>query len=112
MKWRGPKTKGWEKALRELKVQFEAWGITRCELMFFGCRGSQELGFAHALKRSQHPEMYKTDELKRVCLACLNCHNKIERMPPERMEQIVARVIELRWKILSLTSIYFQPPSS
>lgn len=112
MNWRGPKTKGWEKALRELKQQFLSWGITWCELMYPGCRRTIELGFAHALKRSQHPEMYRSDELKRVCLACMSCHNKIERMKPREMERIVNRVIELRWKALSLTSISFQPPGS
>ncbi len=85
-------------------MQFLAWGITRCELMYFGCRGSEDLGFAHALKRSQHPEMYRTEELKRVILACNRCHDQLERKKPEEMERIVARVIEIRWKILSLTT--------
>lgn len=112
MKWRGPKTKGWEKALRELKQDFLSWGITACELMYPSCQRTQALGFAHALKRSQHPEMYRTEELKRVALACQRCHDKIERMPALQMERIVAKVIELRWKALSLTSTCFQPPAS
>jgi hypothetical protein len=112
VKWRGPKTKGWEKALRELKAQFLEWGITWCELMYPGCQRTEALGFAHALKRSQHPEMYKTEELKRVALACNSCHDQIERMAALEMERIVARVIELRWKALSLTSTSFQPPGS
>lgn len=103
MIWRGPKTRGWEKALRELKRDFASWGITSCELLYDGCQRTICLGFAHALKRSQHPEMYRTDELKRVVLACNRCHDQIERMKPEQMETVCMRVIELRWKILSLT---------
>ena len=61
------------------------------------------LGFAHAQKRSQHPEMYHSEELKRVCLACNHCHDIIERKPPAEMERIVDRVIELRWRILNST---------
>jgi len=103
LRWRGPKTTGWEKALRELNAQFIAWGIFHCELRYPGCQLGRCLGYAHALKRSQHPEMYKSDELKRVILACNHCHDIIERMAPAEMERIVDRVIELRWKILSFT---------
>lgn len=105
MNWRGPKTRGWEKALRELKHEFLSWDITSCELLYPGCQRTRDLGFAHALKRSQHPEMYRTDELKRVCLACSRCHDRIERMPAAEMERIVARVIELRLKILKLYGV-------
>jgi hypothetical protein len=101
--WRGPKTRGWEKALRELKAQFLEWGITHCELRYPGCQMGRALGFAHAVKRSQRPDMYRSGELKRVALSCNSCHDLIERKPPAEMERIVNRVIELRWKILSFT---------
>lgn len=103
MNWRGPKTKGWDKALRELKAQFLGWGIIHCELRYPGCRLGITLGFAHALKRSQHPEMYKNADLKRVCLSCNHCHDIIERKLPAEMERIVDRVVELREKMLALT---------
>lgn len=102
MRWRGKKTKAWEDQARpELKKQFDAWGIRACELRFPGCTLTRNLGFAHALKRSRHPEQYRTEDLKRVCLACNNCHDVIEAR--DDMTAIVDRVIELRWKILSLT---------
>jgi hypothetical protein len=102
--WRGPKTRGWQKALRQLKAQFDAWDIKACELRFTGCLMTIGLGFAHAIKRSQFPAMYKDDrELKRVVLACNRCHDQIERLPPEDMKRIVDRVIELRQEALRLT---------
>ncbi len=102
MRWRGPRTKAWEQARRELKVQFQLWQIVYCELRYAGCAGGVSLGFAHAKKRSQHPQMYRSDELKRVCLACNPCHDILERKPPEEMNRIVSEVIELRERILTL----------
>lgn len=105
MSWRGRKTIAWEdKARPELKKQFLEWGIVHCELRYRGCRINDALGFAHAVKRSQHPEMYRTEDLKRVCLACNHCHNILERKLPAEMERIVNRVIELRWRILRYTA--------
>ncbi len=102
MTWQGPKTKAWEKARRELKVRFALWNIVYCELRYVGCAGGASLGFAHAKKRSQHPEMYRSDELTRVCLACNFCHDILERKPPKEMDRIVSAVIELRERILRL----------
>jgi len=93
MRWRGPRTKAWEKARRELKVQFELWDITHCELRYAGCVGGASLGFAHARKRRKLTK----EELYEVILVCNTpCHDKIERMPAEEMEAIVKRVIEFR----------------
>jgi len=97
LNWRGPKTRGWQKALRELKAQFLAWDITACELRYPGCLLTIQLGFAHAVKRSHFPAMFKDErELKRVALSCSHCHNIIELKPPAEMERVVDRVIELR----------------
>lgn len=76
-----------------LKRKFEALGITSCELNYPGCTRTEFLSWAHGRKRRHLVE----DELDTlVCLACLNCHNRIERMAPAGMLAIVQSVIAER----------------
>lgn len=91
----GKKSKQWIVVRRRLKIEFEAIGITSCELRYEGCAGDTMLGFAHGRKRRH----LKGDELEMLTiLACNNCHDKIEYLGPERMLEIVERTIQQRRK--------------
>lgn len=89
----GPKTKAWNNARSELKIEFQfQFGITTCELQYEGCWFDNALGFAHAAKRRK----LTTEDLKHVILICNPCHDKIEFLPPEEMERIVNETIHNR----------------
>lgn len=77
---------------KQLKIEFAAWGITRCELRLPGCWLNTALGFAHAAKRRK----LSPADLYQVILADNHCHDIIERLPPERMKRIVEGIISLR----------------
>ena len=62
----------WADVRKELKVEFEKNGITQCELRLPDCTGGNFLSFAHTTKRRD------VVDLKRVVLACINCHTKAE----------------------------------
>jgi hypothetical protein len=89
---RGPRTKAWTNARRQLKREFAAMGIQSCELQYGGCWGDDTLGFAHAAKRRK----LKPEDLKTVILACANCHDLIEFLPADEMKAVVERTIRLR----------------
>lgn len=108
MNWRGPKTRDWEAIRRELVKQFAAWGVTRCEFMFAGCWRDNALGFSHLKKRRK----LTREELYEVVLSCNPCHDKIENLPEAQKMSLHRRVIEIRWKTLSLTSTSLQPPGN
>lgn len=87
-------------AKAELKPKFEAAGITECELRIPGtCWVNNGLTWAHAVKRrfldknavEGHPTNIQT-----VILACVQCHNAIEKLPHEEMLNIVMRTIDSR----------------
>lgn len=86
------KMKEWEDARKELKIEFEAKGITSCELGLPGCMRDNFLTFAHAKKRRK----LEDGELKVVALLCQNCHNEIEYLPAAKMEAIVMNIINNR----------------
>jgi len=88
----GKKVQAWEKERAKLKVKFYAWGITSCELHYPGCWNDSALGFAHARKRRN----LKPHQLGEVILACNICHDKIESLPEEEMEEIVRSIIANR----------------
>lgn len=93
MKGVGKATKEWNAVRRRLKVQYEAAGITECELGYPGCTRDNFLSFAHGRKRRH----LQGDELEKlVCLACLNCHERIERLPESAMCGVVELVISER----------------
>jgi hypothetical protein len=95
--WAGKKTRANMKANAKLKREFEAKGITRCELGYPGCTKDDFLSWAHGKKRRK----LQGDELTScVILACINCHDVIERMSPEGMLVIVESVIAERgWTV-------------
>jgi hypothetical protein len=90
---RGKKTKAWENDRRELKKEFERRGITTCEIRFSVCWNNNALSFAHIDKRR-----YLTrDELRQaVVLACISCHEVVERWPREKMRAYLEGIIENR----------------
>lgn len=89
----GKKSKEWMAVRRRLKIQFEAQGITGCELRYEGCFGEGALGFAHGRKRRH----LQGDELETLTiLSCNHCHDRIEYLPPEQMLAIVQDVIGQR----------------
>jgi hypothetical protein len=88
----GKKGRAWESARAILKRKFYRRGIVTCELRYEGCYRWQFLGFAHAAKRRK----LRPEDLGTAILACSNCHDKIERMPPEEMRRIVFETIERR----------------
>lgn len=85
----GRRTKAWDNKRRKLKKEFEAVGITACELQLEGCTGNDGLGFMHANKRRNIPDI----ESAPVLLACANCHWKWEKLGEAEMhEKVMARI--------------------
>lgn len=80
----------WNTKIRpQLKKQFEALGLTRCEI----CRSAFGLSFAHSRKRRN---ITTVDLLEEVILACASCHHEIEMLGEERMCLRVIEVIKNR----------------
>lgn len=88
----GKKTLEWDAARKELKKLFESKGITSCELKLDNCWRKNALTFAHIDKRQN----LSPDEIYSVALACQSCHEKIERLPHEKMRKMITRIIEKR----------------
>ena len=86
-------TKQWNSTRKTLKKEFEYKGITTCELRYEGCWINNALSYAHSKKRRF---ICTEDDLREVALACVPCHQKIERLPHDEMERIVREVIERR----------------
>ena len=62
----------WNRVRKELIVDFKKAGITKCEIKLPLCLNNYMLGFAHTKKRRN------VTDLKRVVLACKNCHTVVE----------------------------------
>lgn len=91
----GKRTIAWDKERAKLKVKFLSWGITSCELRYPGtCWGGYALGFAHAKKR----RFLKPNEIGIVVLCCNPCHDVLESLGHELMQEEVETTIELRKK--------------
>lgn len=88
----GKKTKAWDNARADLKMEFLALGITSCELRYPGCWFDNALGFAHAAKRRK----LTAEDLNHVVLACNPCHDILEIKPPEEMKRIVDTICQER----------------
>jgi sugar phosphate isomerase/epimerase len=90
----GKKTKEWMEIRKELKEEFQRMGVTTCELKLEGCTHDNFLGFAHTKKRRN------VTDLKRVVLACANCHDKVEycsfRWTGKPMEEYLEGIISKR----------------
>jgi hypothetical protein len=89
---RGKKTKAWDNTRRNLKHEFIKMGILRCELRFSNCWISNGLTFAHVDKRRH----LKEGELTAVVLACVHCHNIVEKWPREQMRAYLEGIIKRR----------------
>lgn len=96
VRWIGLKTLEWDRARAKLKKQFEAAGITRCEFGYNGCWRDNGLSFAHIDKR----RYLRPNELYIVALACIVCHNELERMPRRVMRETIMAVITKRKTIV------------
>ncbi len=83
----GKKTREWERVRRILKVQFEKWGITCCEL----CGSDFALSFSHRVKRRFIED---EKELRTVILVCARHHEYLENHP--RKVEIHDQIIEAR----------------
>lgn len=86
----------WAKIRIELKEEFRAMGIERCEV----CGSSFNISWGHAVKRRYlrkdapigHPEHIKT-----VVLLCVSpCHESIEKLPHDQMRNRVMQIISER----------------
>lgn len=86
MKRRGKRVLEWERVRRDLKREFEAAGITRCE----SCGRYYNLGFAHRLKRRY---IDNEAELRCVALLCNTCHDKTEWSTHKEMFEFVTSII-------------------
>lgn len=79
----------WNHIRRQLKQEFEAMGVTRCEV----CQGTFALSFAHTRKRrNQH----SIADLREVALLCQTHHHEYEMLGEERMHQAITAIIALR----------------
>lgn len=92
MKWRGSKTRGWEKVRAELSRLFFLRDLTYCELRLPGCWVFNGLGFSHFNKRRK----LSAAQLYDVCLLCNVCHDKIENLPEAEKIRIHERIVEAR----------------
>ena len=88
------KVKQWGAVRKELKKEFAEAGITACEIGLIGCTYKWYLSFAHTVKRRY------VKDLKRVVLACLNCHHKVEyeceKWTGKTMEEYLEGIIASR----------------
>jgi hypothetical protein len=88
------KVQEWNKIRKELVKEFEEKGIVSCEIGLENCTRTRFLGFAHTKKRRD------VTDLKRVVLACSNCHSKIEyachRWTGKSMEGFLEGIIKNR----------------
>lgn len=83
----------WIPLRARLKVAFERAGITRCEMGRARCLGALFLGFAHSKKRR-----FIVSQKDRECVAllCVECHNFVELMPRQKMEETILNIIANR----------------
>lgn len=95
----GKKGREWAAVRRKLKVEFEAMGVTRCELKLPGCMVNWAMSFAHCRKRRfLKPDVPKDSPGSLWCcaLACQSCHTTIEQLRPAMMEKLVLDAIARR----------------
>jgi hypothetical protein len=87
---RGKKTRKWDDVRRELKVEFEKMGVTRCEI----CGIGEWLSFAHRMKRRY---IHTADELRFVALLCIPCHEKWEHAGHQANYDKITEIVENRF---------------
>jgi hypothetical protein len=76
----------------QMKKDFEALGITECEVKLKGCWKNNALTFAHLDKR----RYLKKEDLITGVLACTPCHMQIEKYPREKMKLLLENIIKNR----------------
>lgn len=86
------KTTQWAKIRKELKKEFEAKGITKCEMGLPGCWRDNGLSFAHLDKR----RYLKEEDLKEVVLTCISCHQFVEYKGRPIMRSMLTKAIKRR----------------
>lgn len=92
----GKKTIAWSKIRAELKKEFEAKGITYCEVGYDGCTRNNYLSFSHGDKR----RFLTNDELRNlVVVACMPCHQILEAKPRTELRAITNRIIRRRLEL-------------
>ena len=89
LKRAGRKARRWAKVRRELKAEFEARGITRCEV----CGADDRLGFAHSRKRRN---ITTDEEMREVALLCNTHHDELELQGEEKMRPQIQAIIRRR----------------
>ena len=101
----GKKVNDWEAAKKVLKPAFAAVGLTYCEVGYYLQQIPEHadriathnhsffLTWAHGDKRNN---LVGNELITLVALACVDCHNYIERMPAEKMRAIIEAIIKSR----------------
>lgn len=89
---KGKKTLEWEKVRKQLVVDFSKAGIKSCEAKLEGCWNQRALSFAHVDKRRNLEE----GEIKKVILACIPCHQILERLGSVEMRKNIEAIIASR----------------
>jgi|GEM_PF-1930430 len=75
----GKRTKAWNRDRAKLKKEYEAKGITRCELRRSVCWVNNALGFVHRHKRNWYLDKPgKLGTFNQTLLGCNPCHDEIE----------------------------------
>lgn len=85
------KNQAWQNVKKYLHKWFEDNGITKCEIRYEGCFYNSHLTYAHRLKRRH---ITTEDELKTVVVACVHCHDIVERDP--KMYNVITEIIKNR----------------
>ncbi|HNC59261.1 MAG TPA: hypothetical protein PLP33_27790 [Leptospiraceae bacterium] len=78
---------------KELFQYFAENKIDFCELNSEKCTGNQFLTIAHSKKSRK---IHTDEDWHKVALLCVECHNKIEYLPANEMEEIIENLIKKR----------------
>lgn len=89
-KMRSKKVDEWKALRTSIYEELATLGVNSCELRLDGCLGSFALGLAHSKKRMH---IKTSEEMREVVLACTACHDHIENLPKQQMEDIVKLTI-------------------
>ena len=90
----GKKVRAWDEIrTKELKPAFKRAGVVECELRWHKCTKDNFLGFAHSRRRRN---IETPEQMREVCLACVNCHTDLDTRPHAETEAIVRSIIAAR----------------
>lgn len=71
---------------RLLRKIFVSKNILACEVRLSGCTNNSGLTYAHRKKRRHYRTIEELSDFNEVVLACLSCHQKLEKSPELTME--------------------------